>query len=117
MTSAGLRIDPEQLIAVARRFHEASADLQKALTRARSELSELGAPWGEDEEGAAFAKQYLPAAKHAWDGLGLFCHAVSGIGETLTQAATQLRHYEESTQAHLTNPTSDPRTAAPPVRG
>jgi hypothetical protein len=30
---------------------------------------------------------------------------VSGIGGTLTQAATQLRHYQESTQAHLANPT------------
>jgi hypothetical protein len=79
-----LRLQPEQVRAASGRFTATGDDLLTALTSARRALDRQERPWGGDDPGEAFAREYLPAAEQTMAVVGLLAGALAGIAPTLT---------------------------------
>lgn len=91
-----LRLQPEQLRLAATRFAETGNDLLTVLVQIRRELDNLDAPWGDDDPGRAFARDYLPAAAKTIEAVGLFAGALGGIGTGLRQMADTTTGYDHT---------------------
>jgi hypothetical protein len=106
-----LSMQPEQIQLAAGRFTETGNDLLTTLTRTRRALDALGTPWGEDDPGKAFARDYLPDASNTVEVIGLLAGALSGIATGLHQMATTTVEFDHTTATTtLTQP-------VPSVRG
>lgn len=103
--NAPLSMQPEQIQLAAGRFTETGNDLLTALTRTRRALETLGTPWGEDDPGKAFARDYLPDAANTVEVIGLLAGALSGIATGLQQMATTTVEFDHTTATTLTTPT------------
>jgi uncharacterized protein YukE len=116
----GMRITPEQITAVAARFRQVGEQLHDAGQRAHTQLTELEAPWGGDEQGSAFAAHYLPAAQNAIRLVELLADACTGIATTLAANAARTQAGEDATRTTFTTPSQTPppaRPAGPPPYG
>ena len=82
--SQPLRLQPEQVRAASGRFTATGDDLLTAVTSARRALDRQERPWGRDDPGEAFAREYLPAAEQTMAVVGLLAGALAGIAPTLT---------------------------------
>ena len=93
---AVLQLQPRQLRQAAARFTETGDDLLTVLTQIRRELHGLDAPWGDDDPGRAFARDYLAAAGKTIDAVGLFAGALGGIGTGLRGMADTTTSYDHT---------------------
>jgi hypothetical protein len=91
-----LQLQAEQLRLAATRFTETGNDLLTVLTQIRRELDNLDAPWGDDDPGRAFARDYLPAASKTIEAVGLFAGALGGIGTGLRQMGDTTTGYDHT---------------------
>jgi len=78
-------IHPEQLNAVSGRFSEVGRDLAEVIRQDGERLDDFGDPWGDDEEGKLFARQYLSAAELGMRALMMLAISVPQIGVGLSQ--------------------------------
>ena len=99
-----MQLQLEQLRLAAARFVQTGNDLLTVLTRIRRELDRLDTPWGEDDPGRAFARDYLPAAAKTIDAVGLFAGALSGIATGLHQMADTTAHYDQALSQSVPGP-------------
>ena len=111
-------IDPEQLHSVSRRFSAVGSDLAHVIKQDAAHLDEAGKPWGEDEEGEQFARQYEPAAQAAMHALVAVALSIPRIGDGLRQMA-QSASTNESNLVGQMGPPSLPTSAngSVPVAG
>ena len=89
-------VEPETLRSGAAAFARTAPDVEDALNRLRSQLSALGRPWGDDEPGRAFAKEYEPNARALMDAIATLAEGTASMGRGL---ATMAGRYERSDSA------------------
>jgi hypothetical protein len=104
-----MQLQLEQLRLAAARFVQTGNDLLTVLTRIRRELDRLDTPWGEDDPGRAFTRDYLPVAARTIDAVGLFAGALSGIATGLHQMADTTANYDHTVGQTLSQSVPGPR--------
>lgn len=83
MPEPGLDVRPETLPTAGAAFVRESPALQDALNRLRSTLDGLGEPWGDDEPGTSFGREYKPNAQALMNALGTLVEGLATTGEGL----------------------------------
>ena len=92
----GYNVIPSELAQQATKYDEVAktvADLHKALT---DQMSALGACWGDDAAGAAFAAKYTPAATSVVTQLS---NAVTGLHDLAATVHDWQAQYTQADQA------------------
>ena len=85
--SDGFAVDPAALRSVAPRFAAEGDRLAQALTVLQGRLDALGAPWGDDAQGRAWAARYeesRPKLEHA---MAVLADALRGVDACLVATA------------------------------
>jgi glycine/D-amino acid oxidase-like deaminating enzyme len=82
-----LDIKIADLKATAPHFHTHSSDLAKALTKLKSGLEASGSPWGDDEQGQDFHRNYGPHVRKMEAAAGILALGLAGIEAAMTDMA------------------------------
>jgi WXG100 family type VII secretion target len=94
-------INPAEIQKVAPQFSSASSELQAALTTLEHTLAALGAPWGDDKQGAAFGAAYSPQQKAITTSLGVLVKGLASIDEGLSAHAANHADTDAHTAATM----------------
>jgi uncharacterized protein YukE len=78
-----LDIKTADLKAAAPTFHEQSVALAKAAKALEKKLAALGAPWGDDEQIAEFAKTYKTNHTHVSHAVGILVDGLQSIHDAM----------------------------------
>jgi len=84
---AGHEMDPDTVRSGAAKYGPLADDLTDAGKKLESALEAIGACWGDDEGGKAFAKDYEPAAENCVDAFGDLAKALRGVAKNVKAAA------------------------------
>ncbi|MGH3701859.1 MAG: WXG100 family type VII secretion target [Pseudonocardiaceae bacterium] len=76
-------VRPQTMRNAAGAFAKEGPALSEALNRLRSTLDGLGEPWGDDDPGNAFGKDYKPNAEALMNAISTLVQGVSSIGDGL----------------------------------
>ncbi|MCE7005720.1 hypothetical protein LWC34_23250 [Kibdelosporangium philippinense] len=98
--SSELKINPDGVRGGATRLDGVGTDFTKDAGDLKSKLQAEGQPWGDDESGQNFAKDYVPAAD-------AISKAVGDVAAALTQIAKNLKAQAD---AHQSTDTGSART-------
>lgn len=80
-------VRPETMRNAAGAFAKESPALSEALNRLRSTLDGLGEPWGNDDPGKAFSKEYKPNADALMNAISILAQGLGSIGDGLGMMA------------------------------
>lgn len=80
-----LDVGSETMRTAAAAFAKESPNLDAALKRLRSTLDGLGEPWGDDEPGRAFGKDYKPNAEALMNAIGTLAQGLISISGGLNR--------------------------------
>jgi|GEM_PF-3376136 len=107
MSSSSFDANPDALRAMQPQFAELSTRVTDAVAALTQVIEKEGACWGTDKPGAAFAKNYVDAAKGTQDSLGGMSGVLSGLGDNMTTIATAIDQQDQSSAAALTQKKSE----------
>ncbi|OJF09391.1 hypothetical protein [Couchioplanes caeruleus] len=98
-----LWLDPAQAAGGGRDLAAAGRHLGSQHAEAGSEVAEMSAarPWGTDDIGRAFERNYRPIEQQvlqAWERLGAY---LEGLGDASVQAVRELRHTDEAASVRV----------------
>ena len=107
-------LNPEQLDAVSTRFSDVGAEISRVIREDGQRLDDAGQPWGNDEEGEAFARVYEPAAEAVMHALVKLALSIPQIGVGIREMATTATVHEHNLAGQLGAP---PTTTIPAAAG
>lgn len=107
MSASSFEADPEALRATQPQFAQLASRVTDAVAALAQVIEKEGACWGTDKPGAAFAKNYVDAAKQTQDSLGSIPGVLSGLGDSMTTIANAIDEQDQSTAAALTGKKSE----------
>ncbi|MFI9360580.1 hypothetical protein ACIG5E_05900 [Kitasatospora sp. NPDC053057] len=110
--SGAFVIKPWELHGEGREFEKLGRELGKAVSTLEKGLAVLGAPWGTDQPGGAFAAVYGPAHGELMGGLRALAGQVGQVGAGLHTMAARTTDTDTST-ADGFGGSPDPSTGAP----
>jgi hypothetical protein len=80
-------VTPSELRATSKLLSDASTSLKDVLSTLRANLRAEGAPWGEDDIGEQFAKDFLPQLKWVDESVGAKSGLLDDYSDLLRGAA------------------------------
>ncbi|MQY24282.1 hypothetical protein [Nocardia macrotermitis] len=105
--SGSFDADPVLLRAMQPQFAELSTQMSAAVQALTEVTDREGECWGTDKPGAAFAKDYVSAAKSTQDSLGVLVKVMSTLGDNMATIATKLTEQDASSATALTQQTTE----------
>ncbi|MFE3874597.1 hypothetical protein ACFXPX_09370 [Kitasatospora sp. NPDC059146] len=93
----GFALKPWELHGEGREFEKLGRELGKAVGTLEKDLAALGAPWGADQPGSAFAAVYGPAHGELLGGLRALAGQVGQVGAGLHTMAERTTDTDTST--------------------
>jgi uncharacterized protein YukE len=101
MSTSSFEADPEALRATQPQFAQLASRVTDAVAALTQVIEKEGVCWGTDQPGAAFAKNYVDAAKQTQDTLGSVPGVLSGLGDSMKTIADAIDQQDQSTAAAL----------------
>ncbi|MFB7665755.1 hypothetical protein ACFC1R_17685 [Kitasatospora sp. NPDC056138] len=93
------RINPWEVRGEGREFEQLSNDFARAALALEQGMAGLGTPWGKDEPGSGFGKEYGEAQPGLLSGLNGLADRLAGIGTGLHTMADQSEGTEQDVAA------------------
>ncbi|MGK4581491.1 WXG100 family type VII secretion target [Kitasatospora sp. HPMI-4] len=108
------RIKPWEVQGEGREFEQLSSDFARAALALEHGMAGLGTPWGRDEPGEGFGKEYDQAQHGLLAGLNGLADRLAGIGAGLRTMADQASRTEQDIAADFNRQHPDGGTVAGP---
>jgi uncharacterized protein YukE len=87
MADAGFQVDPSGMRSAAAQVDGASSQAARIVQALQQKLAGLGQPWGTDDLGRSFAKQYVKPSQDGLDALGSLGSGLRGVAQNLSAMA------------------------------
>ncbi|NUS43685.1 MAG: hypothetical protein HOQ24_08370 [Mycobacteriaceae bacterium] len=107
-----LRVDPDQLRALAPEFEDIAAEAQRAVAELKATIAREGACWGNDEPGKAFEKTYLGDSKKGVEALEQTVENLRALGQGVRGTADTFENQDQQLGNFINNST-DPNGLLP----
>ena len=98
-----LRIDPQSMTIAGQGLARVTADLEAAMGKLRADLAEQGSPWGNDEIGQTFSRDYLDTMQKAFDAIGTYRDQLQYAATQLPAEAQRFQATEQDNTAEFDN--------------
>lgn len=96
MADSGFQVDPAGMRSAAARIDGAGSQAAQVVQALQQKLAGLGSPWGTDDLGQSFAKQYVKPSQDGLDALGSIGAGLRGVAQNLSTMADNYEGVDSS---------------------
>ncbi|WP_439676504.1 WXG100 family type VII secretion target [Embleya sp. MST-111070] len=101
MATKDFRVDPEQIRGTIPAFTTQAERLRVAAETFKRELAELGAPWGDDDNGRKFGTPFLESQVAIIKSADILAQGMASIGPTLAALADNVVRTDQANAEKL----------------
>jgi uncharacterized protein YukE len=96
MAGSGFQVDPTGIQSAASQIDDAGSQTAQIIQTLQQALSGLGQPWGTDDLGQSFAKQYVKPAQDGLTALGSLGPGLQSVAQNLSTMASNYQGVDSS---------------------